>query len=141
MSSVRQMLAGKPAVYSVTPDTRVFDALRLMAEKNVGALLVVEGERLAGVFSERDYARKVVLLGRTSRDTAVREVMSTRVVSVSPAQTAGECMALMTEARIRHLPVLESGRIVGVVSIGDVVRSVVEEQRFTIEQLQSYIHS
>jgi len=141
MTTVRQILAGKPAVYSVTPETRVFDALTLMAERNVGALLVVEGERLAGVFSERDYARKVVLLGRSSRETPVGEIMSTRVVSISPSQTAGECMALMTQARIRHLPVLESGRIVGVVSIGDVVRSVVEEQRFTIEQLESYIHS
>ncbi|MGE0455630.1 MAG: CBS domain-containing protein [Vicinamibacteria bacterium] len=141
MTSVRQILAGKPAVYSVTPDTKVFDALGLMAEKNVGALLVVDGERLVGIFSERDYARKVVLLGRSSRDTPVREIMSTRVVSVAPSRTAGDCMALMTEARIRHLPVLEAGRIVGVISIGDVVRSVVEEQRYTIEQLESYIQS
>ncbi len=141
MTSVRQLLAGKTGVYSVTPDTKVFDALGLMAEKNVGALLVVDGDRLVGIVSERDYARKVVLLGRGSRDTPVCEIMSSRVVSVAPSQTAGECMALMTEARIRHLPVLEAGRIVGVISIGDVVRSVVEEQRFTIEQLQSYIHS
>ncbi len=142
MRTVRQLLAAKPVgLYTVDAGDPVRAAIERMAEHHVGALPVLENGRLAGIVSERDYARKVVLLGRGSRDTPVREIMSSRVVSVAPSQTAGECMALMTEARIRHLPVLEAGRIVGVISIGDVVRSVVEEQRFTIEQLQSYIHS
>jgi CBS domain-containing protein len=134
------MLSRKTGIFSVTPATPVFDALRLMAEKNIGAVLVMDGARLAGILSERDYARKVVLLGRTSRDTPVSEIMSSQVVCVEPATTAGECMALMTERRIRHLPVREADRVVGVISIGDVVRAVVEEQQFTIRQLESYVY-
>jgi CBS domain-containing protein len=111
-----------------------------MADKNIGAVLVMEGARLLGILSERDYARKVVLLGRTSRDTPVSDIMSAQVVCVEPGTTAGECMALMTEKRIRHLPVVEGDRVVGVISIGDVVRVVVEEQQFTIKQLESYVY-
>ncbi len=139
MTSVRQMLARKPGVYSVTPEQTVLEALQVMAEKNVGALLVMDGEKLLGIFSERDYARKVVLQGRSSKTTPVREVMTDKVVCVEPERSAGECMALMTEKRFRHLPVMDGGAVVGVISIGDAVRAVVEEQRFTIEQLQSYI--
>lgn len=138
-TTIRRMLANKPAVYSTTPGASVLDALKLMAEKNVGALVVLDGERLAGIFSERDYARKVVLLGKSSRDTPVGEVMTSKVFTIEPERSAGECMALMTDRRIRHLPVVEAGKLVGVISIGDVVRAVVEEQQFTIQQLESYI--
>ena len=139
MRTIRQILAGKPDIYSVAPQAKVYDALRTMADKNVGALVVVEEGRLVGIFSERDYARKVVLLGKSSHDTPVREIMTTKVVTIDPDRTAGECMALMTEKRFRHVPVMEGGRLVGVISIGDAVRAVVEEQAFTIQQLESYI--
>jgi CBS domain-containing protein len=139
MRTIRQILAGKPEVYSVAPQVTVYDALREMAARNVGALVVEEEGRLVGIFSERDYARKVVLLGKSSHDTPVREIMTTKVVTIDPDRTAGECMALMTEKRFRHVPVMEGGRLVGVISIGDVVRAVVEEQAFTIKQLESYI--
>jgi CBS domain-containing protein len=112
-----------------------------MAEKNIGALMVVAEGQIRGVFSERDYARKVVLLGKASKDTPVSEVMSSKVVVIDPDRSAGECMALMTEKRIRHLPVIENAKLMGVISIGDVVRVVVEEQQFTIKQLESYIKS
>lgn len=139
-TNVRQLLQAKgSAVWSVGPDDTVFAALELMAEKNIGALMVVEGGALVGVFSERDYARKVVLHGRASRDTAVRDVMSDRVVTVSPEKTVADCTVLMTENRIRHLPVVEDGRTVGLVSIGDVVKAIISEQSFLIDQLQSYI--
>lgn len=142
MPTVRQMLAGKPGkLFSVAPDSTVFDALELMAEKNVGAVIVCEGDRLVGIFSERDYARKVILHGKSSRDTPVREIMTSRVLCIEPAQTADQCMALMTDKRIRHLPVLEGGKLVGVISIGDVVKGIVKEQQFTIEQLENYIGS
>ena len=137
----RDMLSGKSNVYSVGPGDTVYDALRLMADKNIGAVLVRSDEQIDGIFSERDYARKVILLGKTSKETLVREIMTTRVISVEPAWTADQCMALMTEKRIRHLPVVEQGRLVGVISIGDVVRAVVEEQRFTINSLERYITS
>jgi CBS domain-containing protein len=127
------------AVLSVPPDSPVFAALELMADKNVGALLVVEGERLVGVLSERDYARKVILKGKSSKEIPVREIMSTHVLYVRPQHTIEECMALMTDKRVRHLPVLEEERIVGIVSIGDVVKAIITEQEFMIEQLQSYI--
>ena len=138
---VRHMLAGKPEVHSVAPDATVFDALRLMAEKNIGAVLVLEGDRLVGILSERDYARKMVLHGKNSRETSVREVMTDEVVGVAPGWTCGECMALMTERHIRHLPVMDDGRLVGVISIGDVVRAVVQEQLSTISSLENYIMS
>jgi CBS domain-containing protein len=140
MKSVRMLLRGKGCdVLTVAPEAPVFLALEIMAEKNVGALLVVEGKRLVGIFSERDYARKVILKGKTSRDTPVREIMTSRVVHVDPAQTINDCMTLMTENRIRHLPVLDAGELVGVISIGDVVKAIISEQEFVIEQLQNYI--
>jgi len=139
MVTVRQILDRKPEVYWVEPGTTVLEALSLMADKNVGALIVLELDQLVGIFSERDYARKIVLEGKSSRDTPVREVMTTQVICVDPQRSAGECMALMTEKRVRHLPVMEEGSVVGVISIGDVVRAVVEEQRFQIEQLENFI--
>ena len=139
MTSVRQMLAGKPDVHTVSPDDTVLAALRLMAEKNIGAVLVVADGALQGILSERDYARKVVLHGKSSTETAVQEVMTIEVISVGPDWSSAQCMALMTEKHIRHLPVLEAGRLVGVVSIGDVVRNIVDEQAFTITSLESYI--
>lgn len=139
MVTVRQILDRKPEVYWVDPGTSVLEALNIMAEKNVGALLVLDHDQLVGIFSERDYARKVVLQGKSSRDTPVREIMSTQVVCVSPQRAAAECMALMTEKRVRHLPVMDQGSVVGVVSIGDVVKAVLDEQRFQIEQLEGFI--
>ena len=141
MTTIRQILVQKPDVYSVDPDATVLDALKLLGEKNVGALLVMEGERLVGIFSERDYARRMILHGRSSKETAVREVMTTEVFTIPPETTAGECMAHMTDRHIRHLPVLEGGKVVGVISIGDIVRVVMEDMRFTIRQLESYIRS
>ena len=140
-TTVRQMLRGKTAIYSVSPDDTVYDALRLMADKNVGAVLVLSGPRLEGIFSERDYARKVILLGKTSKQTLVTETMTTPVVCVEPEWTADQCMALMTDKRVRHLPVLDHGALIGVISIGDAVRAVVEEQQFTISSLERYIMS
>lgn len=139
MTTVRQMLSAKPDVYAVKPEDTVFDALELMAAKNIGAVLVVSGTEIRGVFSERDYARKVVLHGKLSKETRVAEIMTTNVITVDPAWTAEGCMALMTEKHIRHLPVLDNGTLVGVISIGDVVRSVVDEQKFTITSLERYM--
>jgi CBS domain-containing protein len=141
MTSLRRILAKKPAIYAIGPEATVFEALRVMAEKNIGALLVVSGGRLVGIFSERDYARKVILQGRSSKDTPVREIMTSSVVTVEPDTTADECMAVMTENHVRHLPVLEAGKLVGVISIGDVVRTVVEEQQETIHHLETYIRT
>jgi CBS domain-containing protein len=138
-ATVRQMLAGRGAVISVPPSTTVFEALQRMADHNIGALLVMNGERLAGIFSERDYARKVALRGLTSKDTAVGELMTGKVITVGPAWTADQCMALMTEHHIRHLPVVEGDRVLGVISIGDAVKAVVDEQHFVIGQLTDYI--
>jgi CBS domain-containing protein len=140
MITVRSLLQAKGhAVWTIAPDSSVYQALRVMADKNVGALLVLEGSELVGVVSERDYARKVVLKGRSSVDTPIRDIMTTDVVSVRPDQTVEECMALMTDKRTRHLPVVDDGRLIGVISIGDVVKSIITEQGFMIEQLTSYI--
>jgi len=140
MKTVAQLLRAKGHdVLSISPEAFVFEALKVMAEKNVGALLVVEGERLVGVFSERDYARKVILKGKASKEIPVREIMTSHVLYVRPEQTIEECMALMTDKRVRHLPVLEEERLVGVISIGDVVKAIIAEQDFMIEQLQNYI--
>ena len=134
-TAVRQMLVQKSAVYSTAPDASVFEALRLMADKNIGALVVLEGGRLAGIFSERDYARKIILLGRSSKDTPVRDIMTPHVFTVTPDQTAADCMTLMTEHRVRHLPVIDGDRLAGIISIGDVVRAVISEQQETISHL------
>ena len=142
MKTVAELLRGKGhAILSVSPDVPVFEALTVMAEKNVGALLVLEGDRLVGILSERDYARKVILKGKSSRETPVHEIMSTHVLYVRPEQTIEDCMALMTDKRVRHLPVFEREKLVGVISIGDVVKAIIAEQGFVIEQLQNYIRS
>ncbi|MES1945602.1 CBS domain containing membrane protein [Salinisphaera sp. PC39] len=139
-TTVREVLDTKGRdIWSVGPDATVYQALVLMAERSIGALLVLEGGRPVGLLSERDYARKVILAGRASRDTPVRDVMTTRVVGVAPERTVEECMALMTDKRVRHLPVMEGERLLGVVSIGDLVKAIIAEQRFIIEQLESYI--
>ncbi len=142
MRTVRQLLEGKPAdVFSIAPDAAVIDGIRLMAERRVGALLVMEGPRLAGIVSERDYARKVVLQGRSSKDTPVRDIMTAQVVTVAPSDSTEHCMELVTNSRIRHLPVLDGDQVVGVLSIGDLVKAVIEMQRQDIDQLQRYIVS
>jgi CBS domain-containing protein len=142
MTTVRHLLDRKGrALYAVAPDDPVLKAVRAMAEHHVGALLVMQEETLLGIVSERDYARKVILLGRSSNDTAVRQIMSSPVVTVGLDTTVEDCMRIMTERRIRHLPVLEGRRVVGVISIGDLVKAVIEDQQQTIAQLESYIHS
>ena len=142
MTSVRQLLDRKGRqVFSIAPGTPVLDAIRTMAERHVGALLVMEGEKLSGIVSERDYARKVILMGRSSADTPVRDIMTAAVITVQPETPVEKCMQIMTEHRVRHLPVIEGGRVVGMVSIGDLVKAVIAEQQQQIEQLESYIHS
>ena len=126
-------------VYSIRPDASVFEAVHLMALKNMGALLVMENDRIVGIVSERDYARKIVLLARSSRDTSLRDIMTTSVMYVRPDQTCEECMALMTENRLRHMPVLLDGNLIGLVSIGDLVKHIISEQKFVIEQMEHYI--
>ena len=142
MKTVKQLLQAKGGtVHAVAPEASVLDAIKLMAEKGIGALVVLDEARLAGMISERDYARKIILHGRSSQDTAVHEIMTAKVITVSSDQTVDDCMALMTGRRIRHLPVIDGGRIIGVLSIGDLVKAVIEEQQQTIQQLESYIHS
>ena len=142
MTSVRHLLDRKGrALFSVEPEDPVLEAIRLMADHHVGALLVMRGTELAGIVSERDYARKVVLLGRSSAETPVWQIMSSPVITVSLDTSVQDCMRLMTERRIRHLPVVDGGRVIGMISIGDLVKAVIEEQQQTIEQLESYIHS
>ncbi|HLR47103.1 MAG TPA: CBS domain-containing protein [Deinococcales bacterium] len=139
---VEQLLVSKGKdVHSVMPDTSVLEALEVLARHNIGALAVTEAGRLVGMFSERDYARKVILQGKASRDTPVRDSMTADVVTVTPSDDMSHCMQLMTERRIRHLPVLNDDELVGLISVGDVVKAVMEEQRFMIEQLESYIRS
>jgi len=141
MKSVANILKSKPdqAVYKIAPGDSVYDALRLMADRNIGALLVVEEGKIVGILTERDYARKVVLMDRSSKQTTIREVMTSSVMYVRPDQTNEECMALMTDNRLRHLPVIDNGRLLGLVSIGDLVKDIISEQQFIIEQLQHYI--
>jgi CBS domain-containing protein len=140
MISLRQLLQSKGGgIWSVTSTSTVFDALRTMAEKNVGALLVIDEGRLVGILSERDYARKIALKGKSSKDTLVKEIMTEKVVYVRPEESIEECMALMTEKHFRHLPVIDNGTLIGVISIGDVVRTVISEQKFIIAQLENYI--
>lgn len=140
MKPIKQLLQTKGnAVWTITPDASVFDAIKLMSDKGVGALPVVDGEKLVGIISERDYARKVILQGRSSRDTPVREIMTTRVYYIRAEQSIEDGMALMTDKRIRHLPVFEHERMVGIVSIGDLVREIISQQEFLIGQLENYI--
>jgi CBS domain-containing protein len=141
MITVRQLLQQKaPTVCSIHPDTTVFDAIAKMAENNIGSLIVMDGEMLVGIITERDYARNVVLKGKTSPTTPVRDIMQRRVICVEPEQTVEQCMALMNDKRVRHLPVLEQNKVTGVVSIGDLVKSIIGNQKFIIEQLEHYIH-
>lgn len=140
MSTIKQILDTKGyAVWSIHPQESVFVAIQQMAEKEVGALVVLEGEAVVGIISERDYARKVVLKGRSSRDTTVQDIMTPDVIYVHLDQSIEECMSIVTERRIRHLPVLDSGRLVGIISIGDLVKVIIAEQQFIIEQLEHYI--
>lgn len=141
MKTLRQILAGKSGqLVTVSPDDQVFHALQLMADANVGALLVLDGEQLVDIFSERDYARKVILFGKASKDTLVREIMSDKVLYVTPDRTVDECMAIMTEKHFRHLPVLDDkGKVLGVISIGDVVKETICAQQFIIQQMEKYI--
>jgi len=147
MRTVRQLLEAKasdkdgPEVIAIGPDAAVIDAIRLMAEKGIGAVLVMEGARLAGILSERDYARKIVLEGRSSKDTPVRDIMTAEVVTVRPDDTADACMQIVTERRVRHLPVRDGETVIGVVSIGDLVKAVIEDQQLELDQLQRYIAS
>ncbi len=140
MKTVQQMLHAKGFdVWSTSPDTSVYEALKVMAEKNVGALVVLKGNDLVGIFSERDYARKMILKGKHSKDTAVREVMTENPICITPGKSIEECMTIMTESHIRHLPVIEGGHLVGLISIGDVVKAIITEQQGTIADLESYI--
>ncbi len=141
MTTLKMLLDGKGHdVWSLHPDDTVLDAIKMLAEKDIGALIVIEDDKSVGIFSERDYARNVYLKGKSSPETPVRDVMAAPVICVGPDQSVNECMALMTEKRIRHLPVMDDDELVGMVSIGDLVKSVIAEQQFTIEQLEHYIH-
>ncbi len=142
MKTVQQLLESKRYnVVSVMPSTTVLDALKVMADKEIGAVIVIDDGHLVGIFSERDYARKVVLQGKSSKDTPVREIMTEKVVCVRPEQSIDDCMGLMTDKRIRHLPVLDHKKVIGVISIGDVVKEMLSEKEFVIKQLESYIHN
>ena len=142
MKTVRELVEGKEQrLLSVAPDDSVYAALKKMAQHDIGALVVVSGDKLVGVFSERDYARRVILEGKSSRDTQVSEIMTRQVICVSPERTADQCMAVMTQKRVRHLPVIENKKVVAVISIGDVVREMISDQQHTIEQLEQYIMS
>lgn len=140
MKTVREILLKKGnKVYSISPNQKIFEALQVMAEKEVGALLVIEGESLVGIISERDYARKVALEGKSSKESLVREIMSPNVIYVEIDATTDECMALMTNKKVRHLPVFDKGKLAGVISIGDVVNAIIDEKEFEISQLVKYI--
>jgi len=140
MKTVKEILKAKGTeIWSVQPSDTVLDSLRLMADKGIGSLLVMDGEKLMGIVTERDYARKVILEGKSSKDTSVSDVMTRKVLCVSPERTVDECMALMTDKRARHLPVVDHKRVIGVVSIGDLVKTLINEQQILIDQLQHYI--
>ncbi len=140
MKTIKDLLANKgQEIWSVGPDATVYEAIELMADKGVGALMVMDEERPAGIISERDYARKVILQGRSSKDTLVREIMTSRLIHTSPDRSVEECMTLMTTNKIRHLPVMEADQLVGIVSIGDLVKATISDQQSTIEQLERYI--
>lgn len=138
--NIKQVLEKKGYdIWTVNSNSSVFDALKLMAEKNIGALIVLENDKIVGIFSERDYARKVILHGKSSRDTLVKEIMSINVIIANPENTVEECMALMVKNRIRHLPILEIDKLIGIISIGDVVGAIIDDKDFTIKQLEKYI--
>ena len=140
MKTVREIIATKGGeIWTIPPDTTVFDALKTMADKNVGALLVLDGDAITGILSERDYARKVILHGKSSKELQVSEIMSSKVYFVSPTDNVDDCMALFTNKRVRHLPVLDNEQLVGIISIGDVVKAVIADQEFTIRHLENYI--
>ena len=140
MKTIKDLLGNKgQEIWSVGPDATVYEAIELMAEKGVGALMFMDDERPAGIISERDYARKVILQGRSSKDTLVREIMTSRLIHTSPDRSVEECMTLMTTNKIRHLPVMEADQLVGIVSIGDLVKATISDQQSTIEQLERYI--
>ena len=141
MKTAANILKSKPdqTVHAITPTASVFDAVKLMAEKNIGALLVMEGEKVVGIITERDYARKIVLMARSSKETPVRDVMTSSVMYVRPDQTSEECMVLMTENRLRHLPVMNGDKLIGLISIGDLVKDIISAQKFIIQQLEHYI--
>lgn len=141
MTAVADILKSKAdhTVHAIRPEDSVFDALQRMADKGIGALLVMDGEAIVGIVTERDYARKIALKGRTSALTLVRDVMTTAVMFVKPSQSSEECMALMTDNRLRHLPVVDGGKLIGLISIGDLVKDIISEQKFVIEQLEHYI--
>lgn len=140
MITVRQILRDKGHdIWSIAPEATVYQALQLMAEKNVGALMVLDGETLVGILSERDYARQVILKGKSSMDTPVKAIMTANVVVIEPDERVESCMSLMTKKRIRHLPVVQDERVIGMISIGDVVKKIISQQAFTIEQLGNYI--
>ena len=142
MTLVSQILQLKGSqTWTITPNSTVYDALTLMAEKDIGALLVVENDEVVGIFSERDYSRKIILHGKSSIDTEVQEIMTSEVLCISPDQSVTKCMALMTDKRIRHIPVLDDGRLLGVISIGDVVKAIITEQQIIINHLEDYIYS
>ena len=142
MRTVRQLLDAKsPAIHAIRPDAPVLDAIRLMADARIGAVLVMDGPLLVGILSERDYARKVVLQGRSSADTPVRDIMTAQVVATTSADTSDRCMQLMTDHRIRHLPVVDAHEVVGMISIGDLVKAVIEDQKMELDHLQRYIAS
>ena len=142
MTTLKMLLKDKGHdVWSVHPDDTVLDAIKMLAEKDIGALIVIEDDKPVGIFTERDYARRVYLKGKSSLETAVRDVMVSPIITAKIDQTIEECMAVMTTKRFRHLPVMDAGELVGMVSIGDLVKSVIAEQQFTIEQLENYIHS
>lgn len=142
MKLVKHILETKgDDIWHIEPDKSVLDAIKFMAEKGIGALLVMENDKLVGIISERDYARKVILRGKSSRETPVSEIMTAEVVNIEPLETVEDCMKLMTDKRIRHLPVIEEGKVVGVLSIGDLVKEIIAEQEFTIQQLENYITS
>jgi CBS domain-containing protein len=142
MRTVQQVLSTKPVqIYSVSASTSVLDALKVMTEKNISALLIMDGENLQGIFTERDYARKIVLHGKSSKDTPISEAMTTDPITVSPADSIEHCMQLMTDKHIRHLPVMSGDKVAGMVSIGDVVKFIIADQKQTISQLESYINS
>jgi len=139
-NTISEILRNKgSAVWTISPEATVFEAIQLMADKNVGAVLVIEKEKLIGIITERDYTRKIALKGKSSKDSKVREILTERLVHVAPGHNVEECMRLMTEHRVRHLPVLDGGRLAGVVSIGDLVNWIISEQDTTIRQLQTYI--